>query len=61
MKSTRLTRAQYHFKTHSQRKRLRTSFFAVMKYAIYRKQLKSASLHFASNLVLKVFAAFKGY
>ena len=61
VKSTRLNRAQYHFETHSQRKRLRTSFFAVVKYAIYRKQLKSASLHFTSNLVIKVFAAFKVY
>ena len=61
VRKIRVERAQFHHKTHSQRTAQREAFFAILKYAIYRKQLKSASIQYLGTLMSKVFGAFKGY
>ena len=61
VRKIRMERAQYHHKIHSVQKSQRVAFFAVLKYAIYRKQLKSASVQYLGTLMFRVFDAFKGY
>ena len=61
VRKIRTERARFHHKIHSLRKTQRIAFFAILKYAIYRKQLKSASIQYLGSLMFKVFDAFKGY